>query len=263
MKNLKMYSIVITIVAIGALAGLGYFFWTKDGISENEAKLKAFEYANVIEDDITISKTKKDLEEQEYEITFYDKTYEYELEIDMKTGNIVNFEKDVKDKVNIVTDNSEATMSEDNAKDIATKYMGTTTKDVKFRKAELDKENGIMVYELEFYDDNYNYEVNVSLNDGSITKYTKKEITTKKDTTNNKKEDTTTTKKEYIGTAKAKEIALKHANLSSSDVKWHKTELDVDYNLTTYELEFIYNNLEYEYEINAYTGAIIKYEIDR
>ncbi len=65
--------------------------------------------------------------------------------------------------------------------------------------------------------------------------------------------------KAYIGYDKAKEIALNHANVTN--VSNYKIEIDYD-NVIVYEIEFRYNNIEYEYEINATTGDIVKYDID-
>lgn len=70
------------------------------------------------------------------------------------------------------------------------------------------------------------------------------------------------TSSEYIGIDAAKEIALADAGFTSSDVTWGKSELDVDWDVAKYELEFYYGYVEYDYEINAITGEIIKYEID-
>ena len=71
---------------------------------------------------------------------------------------------------------------------------------------------------------------------------------------------TTSTSKGYIGADKAKSIALKHAALSASKVRGLKAELDKDDGIMVYEVEFRYGNYEYDYEINAKTGAIIDYE---
>ena len=67
----------------------------------------------------------------------------------------------------------------------------------------------------------------------------------------------------YIGVEKAREIVLKHAGLNSSDVRFSKVELDRDYHMATYEIEFYYNYFEYDYEVDAVSGEILKYERDR
>ena len=67
--------------------------------------------------------------------------------------------------------------------------------------------------------------------------------------------------KAYIGRDNAKNIAFNHAGVSEADVVKYKIEMDYDYVLV-YEIEFYYNNVEYDYEINALTGDIIGHERD-
>ena len=62
--------------------------------------------------------------------------------------------------------------------------------------------------------------------------------------------------KSYIGKDKALEIALSDAGVSS--VTWSEVEMDYDDGFMTYEVEFTYNNREYDYEINATTGDILE-----
>lgn len=66
----------------------------------------------------------------------------------------------------------------------------------------------------------------------------------------------------FIGEEKAKEIALQKAGLTESEVIFEKAELDRDDGRYVYELEFRYGNIEYEAEINAKTGKILKFEKD-
>ncbi len=68
---------------------------------------------------------------------------------------------------------------------------------------------------------------------------------------------------EYIGTAKATDIALKHAGLTKNKVQALQCHLDRENRIDVYEVEFEYKNYEYEYEINALTGKIITVEKDR
>ena len=60
----------------------------------------------------------------------------------------------------------------------------------------------------------------------------------------------------------AKQIVLSHAGLTSNQVTFKRTELDFDYGIQKYEVEFYYNNREYSYEINAKTGTILSYKQD-
>lgn len=60
----------------------------------------------------------------------------------------------------------------------------------------------------------------------------------------------------------AKEIALKHANLTNDQVMFGKCTMDYEYGTQAYEIEFFKDYLEYSYEINANTGEIISFEQD-
>ena len=63
-----------------------------------------------------------------------------------------------------------------------------------------------------------------------------------------------------IGYAKAKSIALNHAGVSENEAYDMDIELDNEDGILVYEVEFKSGNMEYDYEINAATGAILKYE---
>ena len=64
------------------------------------------------------------------------------------------------------------------------------------------------------------------------------------------------------GLAKAKKIALDRAGVSASNAHFVKTELDYDDGVRIYEIEFYAGDYEYEFEINARTGAIYDYDKD-
>lgn len=66
----------------------------------------------------------------------------------------------------------------------------------------------------------------------------------------------------YIGLVKAKQIALDRAGVSASNAQFVKAELDYDDGVRIYEIEFYAGNYEYEFEINARTGAIYDYDKD-
>ena len=63
-----------------------------------------------------------------------------------------------------------------------------------------------------------------------------------------------------IGHAKAKSIALNHAGVSENEAYDMDIELDDEDGILVYEVEFKSGNMEYDYEINAATGAILKHE---
>ena len=65
-----------------------------------------------------------------------------------------------------------------------------------------------------------------------------------------------------IGYAKAKSIALNHAGVSENEAYDMDIELDDEDGILVYEVEFKSGNMEYDYEINAATGAILKHETE-
>ena len=65
-----------------------------------------------------------------------------------------------------------------------------------------------------------------------------------------------------IGYAKAKSVALNHAGVSESTAYDMEIELDDEDGTLAYEVEFKSGGMEYSYEINAATGAILKHEAE-
>ena len=65
-----------------------------------------------------------------------------------------------------------------------------------------------------------------------------------------------------IGYAKAKSVALNHAGVSESKAYDMDIELDDEDGTLVYEVEFKSGGMEYSYEINAATGAILKHEAE-
>ena len=256
MKKWKIYGIIITVVLVLVLIGLClYFFVFRESITEAEAQNIAYEYAGVSASNVTILSIQKDREDREYEIRFYDDMYEYEIDVNYNSGRVINFEKDLRDNVDANQGgNTTVSMSEDEARSIALQRVGKTQDEVTFTRVRVDRENGVTVYDVYFYDNEKEYELSIDVN-------TKEVISYKEDYLTGIGNNTTTSN--YIGADRAKEIVLNHAGLSSSDVRFSKVELDVDYHIATYELEFYYNYYEYDYEIDAVTGEILKYERGR
>ena len=146
------------------------------------------------------------------------------------------------------------TVTIDEAKEIALKHAGLTSDQVSFVEVESDVDNNIEKYNIEFYhgDKEYDYEINSA--NGEIIKYDY-------DMENNKNENNLSSVVN-ISEEQAKEIALKHAEVTSDKISFVKVEMDVGNGTQKYDIEFYYNNVEYSYEIDANTGDILSYERD-
>ena len=67
---------------------------------------------------------------------------------------------------------------------------------------------------------------------------------------------------EYIGEAKAKEIALSKWNLKEDEVVFDRIELDRERNVICYEVEFRKGFTEYNVDVSAVDGTIIDSDAD-
>ena len=142
------------------------------------------------------------------------------------------------------------------AKSIALNHAGVTSSTAKFVKVERDRDDGRLLYEVEFYAGNKEYDYEILASDGTILSYDA-DIEGYRIPSS-----TSSSSSGYIGVERAKEIALQHAGLSSSGVNFDKAELDHDDGRAEYEIEFHHNFREYEYTIDAASGTILEAERD-
>ena len=131
----------------------------------------------------------------------------------------------------------------------------------KILKAKEDKDDGVTYYDFTIITDTEKYEIEVDANSGKVLKREKDDdyIGT---TTN--PVDGTVTPITPVNTAVSLEEAQKIAFDRVGGGYLIKTELDYDDDdgIKKYEIEIKNGNKEYELEINADTGEIIKYEED-
>ena len=78
-----------------------------------------------------------------------------------------------------------------------------------------------------------------------------------------KPEKVTVDKSEFITEDEAKEIALDKAGVDESEITFARVELDKDNGVWEYEVEFKVGRTEYDADIDALTGEIRKWEVDR
>ncbi len=67
----------------------------------------------------------------------------------------------------------------------------------------------------------------------------------------------------FIGETKAVSVALSNARVDESLAKNLVCKLDIENGVKVYDVEFYFGGYEYEYEINAVTGKVIKAEKER
>ncbi len=148
-------------------------------------------------------------------------------------------------------------ITRDEAIDIALQDANVARADVKDLDVEFDYDNWYL-YEVEFRvpmidtDKTTKFEYDINATTGEIHKKEIDEVTCKHPEHLNER---------HIGVEAAQQIALEAAGVSAEEVLvWERTKFEFDHGVYVYEVEFETANAEYEFEINAVTGAIIKRE---
>jgi len=148
---------------------------------------------------------------------------------------------------------SGAKVTYDYAKSVALNHAGAKENQITDYDIDLDKENGTLVYEISFDFDGYEYDYVLEAATGNIL-HSHKE----KDDDKSQSKPLADNASTLISKAKAKSIALNHAKVKTADIRDYEIELDKDSTVATYEIGFESGKYEFEYEINAKTGKIIK-----
>lgn len=244
---------------------------TAKKITADEAKNIALVHAKLAQKDVTFVKSELETDNNRliYDVDFYSGNVEYDYDIDAVTGEIISSDLDI-ENYNIPAQTTAAQQETaapaadigvERAKEIALAHAGLSNYKVSFVKAQLDNEDGVKVYDIDFYSGNVEYDYEISVADGTI-------ISADQDIENysipapastEAPESTaapTVAKTSEISAEKAKQIALSHAGVGAAT--FTKVELDTEDGIKVYEIEFKVGNVEYEYDINASNGAIIK-----
>lgn len=141
------------------------------------------------------------------------------------------------------------------AKVIALSDVGVSEGKATFTKAKLDDDNH---YEIEFYTNSTDYEFEIDAASGKVIEKESYPRSLSRDGATQQTPTSGSNDADVIGTDAAKKAALAHANLGSAD--FTKAQLDTDDGIRLYDIEFHAGGYEYEYEINAYSGAIIEWD---
>lgn len=140
----------------------------------------------------------------------------------------------------------------DRAKEIALADAGLSASSVVFIRAQQDWEDGRAVYEVEFYSGNTEYDYEIDAITGAIRSADRDVEGFTVPTTS------TSSSTAAISVDRAKQIAL--AEVPGGTV--FKCQLDRDDGRLVYEVEVYSGSTEYDFEIDAQTGAIISRDVD-
>lgn len=166
-----------------------------------------------------------------------------------------------------------ADVGKDRAAEIALDDAGFTQSDITRLQVSGDNDDGERIYEVEFTAENTEYEYEIQASDGDILNSSYDTLNTI-DTKNQQETDQPDMKEQsssnqtqtsqentQITIEEASKLALDRVPGSSE--KDLKIELDFDDGIYKYEGDIIYNQMEYEFEIDANTGNFLEWNEDR
>ncbi|MBO0586740.1 PepSY domain-containing protein [Sporosarcina sp. E16_8] len=164
--------LVIGGVAMAGSAGQSFAATQKGLLTMEEAEAIALKSVN---GDVTKIELDREKSGATYEIEIKSGGFEYDLDIDAKTGEILRTEKDNDNDV-LDSDDSDDKVIDPNGKFITEKAAikiamkqakGTVT------EVELDEDNGRVIYEIEIRDGKYDYDFDIDAISGEVLKFEK------------------------------------------------------------------------------------------
>ncbi|MDO4261380.1 MAG: PepSY domain-containing protein [Eubacteriales bacterium] len=240
-------------------------------IGAENAQNFAFADAGVDPLSATAVRTEFDFEQGQfvYDVEFIASGTEYSYWIKASDGSVVKKELELIELPSIASDNNQTAETQEqpaeaaaqassgqitleDAKKKALDDAGVNASDATFTKTKTDYEHGVAVYDVEFYTSTHEYEYEIAAADGTVRKRSAEAFRTGAAASGGSSVS--------VSVDDAKNAALSHAGFSASDVTFAKAKLDEDDGILVYEIEFYRGVTEYDYTIDASSGAILEYD---
>ena len=248
-------------------------------IGIDAAKAVALEAAGVAEDDAVFSTAGLDKRNgmDYYAVDFTAGGQSYEYDIDAVTGVVIDSSSgggtaetpaagdddgtasapaaaSPSPSAGQTTGGQAAAVTEEQARETALSHAGLTADQVTFVRSELDRDDGRLMYDVEFYTSDYKeYDYEIDAATGEILSYDYDA-----EGYSNQPNATPGT---AITAEQARAIALAEVpGAAESDI--YEFETDRDDGRLEYEGKIIYNNTEYEFTIDGYSGAIREWDAE-
>ena len=148
------------------------------------------------------------------------------------------------------TSTSTGAVDEAKAQEIALAHAGVNAADATITKSKLDYDDGRQVYELEWYANGAKYDYEVAVATGEIVNFGYKAKTV-----------VGTGNSATVSEATAKQTALARVS-GATEKDIYEWKLDYDDGRPEYEGKIIYDGSEYEFTIDATTGAVLEWEAE-
>ena len=248
-------------------------------IGIDAAKAVALEAAGVAEDDAVFSTAGLDKRNgmDYYAVDFTAGGQSYEYDIDAVTGVVIDSSSgggtaethaagdddgtasapaaaSPSPSAGQTTGGQAAAVTEEQARETALSHAGLTADQVTFVRSELDRDDGRLMYDVEFYTSDYKeYDYEIDAATGEILSYDYD--------AEGYSYQPNATPGTAITAEQARAIALAEVpGATESDI--YEFETDRDDGRLEYEGKIIYNNTEYEFTIDGYSGAIREWDAE-
>ena len=269
-------ALLIAALAVPAAAA------TTTDIGVEKAKEAALSHAGVAESDTVFLIAEADYDDgrKEYEVEFYAGGTEYDYTIDAASGRVLKFDTELEwysadDDAGYGWQN---VIGKQKAQEIALADAGVAAGDALHLIVKPDWDDGVRIYEVEFYtaSQEYDYEIHAETGDilsrdreaewngtaASGSSNTGSTSSTGSSASASSTSSTASASTTDIGEAKARSVALSHAGISESDTSYIYAKKDWDDGRSVYDVEFWADGKEYDYEILASDGTILSYDYD-
>lgn len=242
-------------------------------ISAAAAKEAALAHAGVAAEDVLEIKVELDSDDHEmiYKVEFETGTNKYEYKINAVTGAVVTFETE--NQKHTVSGGSGSGSSTDGgtstgsyigeaaAKQAALAHAGVAESSTTYVKCYLEYAGGKPAYYcVEFKVSKTEYEYEIDLYSGAVLDYDVENHDNSGSYNSGNNSAGPSESTSYIGESAALAAALNHAGVAESSLKEKHVELDRDGNTMIYKVEFKTSRDEYEYKIDATSGAVLRAE---
>ena len=246
-------------------------------ISMEAAQEVALKAANIAAEDAAISATT--LNEAAgtscYKVEFTSGDYAYAYTVNAETGAVMEMSSREKNAVDtqaqteatVPTADSATTQSsavataqtvtgtvdEEMAQKIALEHAGVKATDATITKSKLDYEGRRQVYEIEWYADGKKYDYEIAVDTGEILSSAYDEKTSGWSVSNSSNVT--------VSEADAKQTALGRVS-GATEKDIYEWKFDYDDGRPEYEGKIIYGGTEYDFTIDASSGAVIEWEAE-
>ena len=162
---------------------------TSNKITEEKAKEIALNHANLSQNDVTFIRSNIDYDDgfTAYDVEFYSNNQEYDYKIDANSGDIIEYDLDVESYAipqnnnninantnvanNNINNSNNVAITEEKAKEIALNHANLSANQVQYLNSHLDYDDGMQVYDVNFYANNLEHSYEIDAQTGNIVSY--------------------------------------------------------------------------------------------